>query len=467
MQKIRKFLESKALALVLLLTACAVTYTQNEVLGAVIFISVICVQLLVCENTFATLSPFLMMCVFVCTCYNSFKLFIVYLPLAIVAVMCVIFHFVVYHKRITLGETFLPLCITAAAITLGGLGTISKGEYFAPSALFYTFGLGFGMVVIYLVLRSRYITSDAEMQNKLRERFAFDMYLMGLITVACIASFYLRDINTWLVDHEMVHFQAQNNFSTFLMLAMPFPIYFTINREDKCSGNAIFKLSDLHLISFALMYIAILLTDSRGGMIFGTVEFLICFVFAVFNRDGKRKLSYLTVAAFAVVGIFFGGRIVIDYIGKQYASGLASVSREARGELIFRALEDFKRNIIFGSGLGYVGNTDLYNPVKGAMNWYHIYPAQIVGSFGLFGIFAFGIMILQRFSVFLRSPNAFKLTLGLSYLGILMMSMVNPGEFCPVPYEMTVVMIFIFLEKTVESKRELICCLPFVKSKLK
>ena len=36
--------------------------------------------------------------------------------------------------------------------------------------------------------------------------------------------------------------------------------------------------------------------------------------------------------------------------------------------------------------------------------------------------------------------------LGLSYLGILLMSQVNPGEFCPIPYGMITVILFIFLE---------------------
>ncbi len=441
----RKILESRAFAVMLFFAASVVTYTQNEVVGAVIFLSVICLQLLICENTFATLSPFLMMCVFVCTCYKSFNVFIVFLPLGVVAVMCVIFHFIVYRKPFTFGETFLPLCITAAAVTLGGLGTIPIEDYFAPGTMFYTFGLGFGMVLIYLILRSRYVSNDPKMQKKLRERFAFDMYLMGLTTVICVASFYLRDVNTWLVEHKLITFQAKNNFSTFLMLAMPFPLYFTMNREEKCSGSAIFKIFDIHIISFVLMYMAIILTASRGGLIFGTVEFLICFVFMVFNREGGRRILYLALTVLAIAGAIVGGKTVMEFLSNKFREGIL-FSEEARGGLIFRAWEDFKRNILFGSGLGYKGNTDLYDPAKGAINWYHVYPAQIIGSFGLFGIFAFGGMIFQRFKLFLRSPDAFKLTLGLSYIGILMMSMVNPGEFCPIPYEMTVVMMFIFLE---------------------
>ncbi len=446
MRCFRKILESKYLALALLVCASVVTYTQNEVAGAIVFLAVICTQLIFCENTFATLSPFLMLCTFVVTCYDSFKLFIVYLPLAPIAIMCVVYHLVVYRRKITFGISFLPLCAVAAAVTLGGLGTISVSDYFAPSALFYTFGLGLGMVLMYLLLRSRYTGYDPEMQEKIKERFAFDMYLMGMTAAVCVFSFYLREIETLKDGFHIVNFQAQNNLSTFLMLAMPFSVYFTMNRPEKRFGDKWFYLADLNLIPFILMFSAIVLTDSRGGLVFGVVEFIVCFSFAVYNRGGKRRLFYLGVAALSIIVGLFAGRSFLEYMGDAYSSGLVSAT-EARGGLIERAFEDFKRNIIFGSGFGYSGNTDIYKPVKGAMNWYHIYPAQVIGSFGLVGVLGFGYMIIMRARTFMSSPNVFKLTVGLSYIGILMMSMVNPGEFCPIPYEMLVVMMFAMIDE--------------------
>ncbi len=441
----RRIPESRSFSVLLFLCASAITYHQKEVEGAIFFLIIICAELLLCENISVALSPFLMVCVFICTCYDSFRVFIVYLPIAIVAVMCVAFNFLVYKRKYSIGPSFFPLCLTAAAITLGGLGTIPKEDYFAPGALFYTFGLGAGMLLVYILFRGVFLSDDGEAQNKLKERFSFDMYLMGFTTVVCILSFYLREIDTFLEAPRLINFQAQNNFSTFLMFAMPFSLYFTMNTAAKTDGNSIIRFSDIHLCSFVLMYLAILLTDSRGGLVFGTVEFFICAVYAIYNRGGRRRYFYAVVSVFLLIGMYFGGRIMLEHLRNTYPYGIASAG-ESRGGLVLRAIDDFIRNPIFGSGFGYQGNSDLYSPVQGAMNWYHMYVAQIIGSFGIVGIVAFGNMVLHRFSLFLREPNTFKLTLGLSYIGVLLMSMVNPGEFCPIPYELMTVLIFILLE---------------------
>lgn len=455
---------------ILLLAAVLTVFLDAEVQGGLFFIAVICLELLLCRDTSVTLLPFLLCCVFLCNCYNSFNVFIVYLPLAFPAVICLISHFMVYRRAFSVGKSFPSLCAVAAAVTLGGLGTISFSDYFAPTAVFYTLGLGFGMTFIYLLLRSRFAPPDETeasqdglfilgkhisfgqpTKDKLCFRLAFDMYLMGLFTAACVADVYFKSLDSLIAVPGLVDFQASNNFSTFLMFALPFPFYFTMNTMKKRCGDTAFLPSDLHLIPAAVMYLAIVLTNSRGGLVFGTVEVLVCFVFTVYIRGGKRRIFYYASAFFALLCTIFGGKLLLDYYRENINSGIMNAT-EARGGLILRALEDFKRNIIFGSGLGYKGNSDLYNPVKGAMNWYHVYPAQIVGSFGLCGIAAFGYMILTRLRLFLSRPNIWKLTLGLSYIGIFLMSLVNPGEFCPIPYEMLTVLLFIYLE--FEEERE-------------
>ena len=81
------------------------------------------------------------------------------------------------------------------------------------------------------------------------------------------------------------------------------------------------------------------------------------------------------------------------------------------------------------------------------MPWYHMMVPQIVGSMGLVGIAAFGFQIFGRLRLIFRRPDFWGLCLGISYLGILGMSQVNPGEFCPVPFELLTVLLFILQEK--------------------
>ena len=118
---------------------------------------------------------------------------------------------------------------------------------------------------------------------------------------------------------------------------------------------------------------------------------------------------------------------------------------EARYELLRRVGTDIKSNMLFGRGLGYSGNSDIYNPVKGAMHWYHMMIPQIIGSLGVLGVFAYILQFTIRAYSVLRKTDAFKIVLGLSYLGLFLMSQVNPGEFSP-PYALTAVLIFVMVD---------------------
>ena len=115
-------------------------------------------------------------------------------------------------------------------------------------------------------------------------------------------------------------------------------------------------------------------------------------------------------------------------------------------------LLDFRTNPLFGVGIGNTGNSDLYSPVKGAMNWYHMWVAQVVGSLGILGILAYGYQLVDRFILVIKNHKFIFITLFMSYIGLFLMSQVNPGEFCPAPYAMLAVTIFAFIEKKEDDK---------------
>jgi hypothetical protein len=122
--------------------------------------------------------------------------------------------------------------------------------------------------------------------------------------------------------------------------------------------------------------------------------------------------------------------------------------------LVERMKLDFKSNPVFGVGIGYTGNEDAYNPVKGAMNWYHMWFAQVIGGLGVLGILAYGYQLVDRFIIFFKNRSMVNLTFLLSYLGLLLMSQVNPGEFCPMPYAALAMTYFALMEKDTKSFKE-------------
>jgi len=110
-------------------------------------------------------------------------------------------------------------------------------------------------------------------------------------------------------------------------------------------------------------------------------------------------------------------------------------------------VEDFKTNPVFGVGIGYTGNENIYDSVKGAMNWYHMWFAQVIGGLGIVGILSYGYQLIERIIIFLKNRNLLNFTFLMSYMGLFLMSQVNPGEFCPMPYAALAVTFFIIMEK--------------------
>jgi len=120
--------------------------------------------------------------------------------------------------------------------------------------------------------------------------------------------------------------------------------------------------------------------------------------------------------------------------------------------MVLQSFDRFLGNPLFGSGI--LDNTISYGEVKkaGTMAWYHAMIPQVIGSMGLVGVAGYGFQIWDRARAVFKNKCTWSLILGISYLGILLMSQVNPGEFCPVPFETLTVLLFIFQERREEEE---------------
>jgi hypothetical protein len=125
---------------------------------------------------------------------------------------------------------------------------------------------------------------------------------------------------------------------------------------------------------------------------------------------------------------------------------------EVRWKLFARGLENFRENPLLGSGLGYRGNADLFSGKQGTINWYHIFISQVVGGLGIAGILAWGYQLYTRACLSRRVWRTTDFGFALCYFGLLLMSMVNPGEFCPVPYAFLAVCFFAAIENRIEEQ---------------
>lgn len=437
----------------LFLLACFVVIRNQEINGAILFAYIAGLTLLLSSRMTDAMLPALLLCVFVTRCYNSSEAFFAKVPYFVPVVLMVIAHFIIYFKKLHfgIGRSFFGLCAVTLAVTLGGLGTISSEEYFAGGALFYVFGLGIGMMLFYLIVKAH--ADEYSAQDVVRS-----VYVMGLFACFCVLRFYAAEWETVLETKQLVNFQSSNNLATFLMIAMPIPLFYASRRY-------------VDIFAVVLMYVCTFLSGSRAGLLMGTIEFvLIFFAFAIDEKRIFNRILYALIGISFIVAVYRS----IPYIAEFYQidlgtdEGGATLKEyiekfkeyffregEARAVLLERMKEDFKSNPIFGVGIGYTGNADAYNPVKGAMNWYHMWFAQVIGGLGAVGILAYGYQLVDRIVIFVKNRSLLNFTFLMSYFGLFLMSQVNPGEFCPMPYAALAMTYFALMEKDTKSFKEI------------
>ena len=67
---------------------------------------------------------------------------------------------------------------------------------------------------------------------------------------------------------------------------------------------------------------------------------------------------------------------------------------------------------------------------------------------GIVGILAYVYQFIKRMFLLWRKPTLFNMTVFLSYVSLELMSLVNPGLFCPIPYLLIVTIFFVVVEKS-------------------
>ena len=442
-----RFFLSVPFFLALLAATTLVPIFEIELQATIAYIFLIGIILLICDDILAVFLPALFLCSFLTRCYDCYDRFIPYKFWLLPAFAALILHFCLYRRKISVGETFWGLCAVSVAVTVSALRSLRTGEGWGEIkwvSLYYLFGLGFGLVAAYLLLRSQLKTERPYDQKR---KFALIMTFAGIFVCVCIAVFYVKGLVGGKEHSYFYTFQPSNNLATILLTAMSFPAWLSLKKKG-------------WLPLLFLFFAGTVLSTSRGGAVMGGATLLLCLI-CLFAFDRKFRLLYSILAvAITALGLF-----VFPYVayylwnytkisfGDTFFGYLRSIcenyglEKECRFELISRMKTDFLSDPIFGKGIFYRGNEDLYHPRTGAMNWYHVWFAQVIGSMGVIGILAYGYQLAERIFVTVRHRSEANWFLFLSYAGLFLMSQVNPGEFCPLPYAMHAVILFLLIEE--------------------
>jgi len=352
-----------------------------------------------------------------------------YYSLAIV-IPAIIARIILTPTKLKKGYFFLPTLAVAIAITVGGIGFLTVREYFSMPVMYYTIGLGFGMLFVYSFLEGGV---PARCTRNQIDFFAKIMVCAGIMGIIMIASTYIRHYQ--LIETSFgrfnSYFQWGNNLSNNLLLTMPMTFYLA-------------SRSKRPLLLFALailQYFALVLSLSRGGMIFSAIGLVGGMAFCLYYAKGHRAKLVVTFLLF--FGVFLGMLIPhYNTIVKQlHISG-----DESRVHMYKLAVTLFKKYPLVGTGLAY--NPKMYySPKPMCIYWYHSTLFQIIGSLGLVGIIAYLTQAAYRARALLATKSKFNAFAMLSILGFAAYSMVNVGYFTPLPFVVVVSMLFIMVDR--------------------
>jgi len=299
-----------------------------------------------------------------------------------------------------------------------------------------------------------------------------------------------------------------NNLSTTVLLTMPFVFY--LARQKGVMGGVYFAVGVLEGVAAVLtlsrggmifasgmcLFLAVYTLvrykapRARNLIVLGGIIVVLGTIALIFRKDFKELFSQgvvpselimkLALCGVSLATALFSGYLFYLFTRKQkrtiyiHVSVLAALAlvcvavaawkwdtvREIavrldyyRGNMLAIAVENFKTFPIFGTGMGYQGLQGIYAHRKGMFGCYHCLPVQVVGSLGLVGVAAYLYMLRERIFVLRNAKDKeYAAVVLFSYLGLLYMSLVNPGIFCPVVYGLQLAVYFISAEKSEENE---------------
>lgn len=429
-ERIHIFLNSRTASLVYTLLACLSVSLSLQHYAIPLFILWIYFILLMEKNVLNMFLPMTLLCGFAIRTSGESLVLLDHLWLAVPLVIVIVLHFVIHGRRPSKGRMLLPQLAISAALLLGGLFTISKEDYFKPDALYYVLVLGLGMIIFYLWFHNDTVENPYfDCKEKLME-------CLWLLGVFCAYSILDQAVRLWLVSGvPFGPYLWSNDICELMLFCIPAAFYYARKNYFQVFVGIFF-------------YAVMVFTNSISAIFSGGVLLICCLVYLCAFHKEKRRVTLLLLG---MIGVCAAAMIVA--VWERFGGFFDFFMNEENGRaaLIAEAWRNFLSAPIFGVGIGATGEVAA---TFMTINWTHNFIFQILGSMGIFGVAAYGYQLFVRVKMILWNRDPFGMACALSYLGLFVISMFQPGEFCPMPYAAMAVLIFTVLENCGEQPKE-------------
>lgn len=443
--KARKFLYSDAYILLVLAIVLIAWWAQNATFGFVTLILVSCFALVFADDIMPlTVNIFgAVLMIYASTVAEFAYMWPTFIPLGIAIVWFVVRN-VRGKKRFVMGKMLFPQLAVSAALLIGGAGVVEGTNYL--DSLPICLALGLGVLLVYL-LYANFTKKDSDIV--IPEYFAKVMMYIGVVIgIELIIAIVRANVPfvEWGGAYWNFGWGNRNNVATYFTITAPMALYLSTRK----------RFPIVYYFIAAFEYVCLVMTLSRGGILFGMIGAVVGIVLSVVKAK-DRKQSLISVAIVIVVlGVIMG--ICHDWAKGLYESIVNRVSgpddvSSGRFDLYKEAWELFKKYPFLGGGMGHVGdNAGMKNDM--GLYWFHSTLFQIIGCMGIVGILAYGYYYATKIYLLIkRRKSVFALFVLVIWIGFEGYSMIDTGTMTPYP-NMMLIMTTTFLLELVDDKHE-------------
>ena len=332
------------------------------------------------------------------------------------------------------GKMLLPLMVVAYVMLIGGCGYAIKDDFIRAFPDFLLLGLG---VPIFYILYNHFLKRDP--QRDIPLYFSKTMMYIGLVMCFQLLTVIIlskKPITSWHDNVWDVGWSNRNGLATYMIFTCGMTAYLSTR----------YRQGWIYLAIGLFQYVCLIMTFSRGAIIFGVISGILVFIFTIVKAPNKKihilYISFIALACLIIYVIFH--KDINEMIKALIGRGIGD---SGRIKLFKEAWELFKAHPIFGVGKGYVGAGTPTNEI--GIYWFHSTFFQVIASMGIVGLMAYVYYYWARLKIlFSNIKNSFNLFVFAVWIGFEGYSMINTGTFVAYPCMALVITMTLLLERT-------------------
>lgn len=363
----------------------------------------------------------------------------------------------IYNKKFKKGAFFYETVLISLCVMMGGLTTQTLESFKNYNALIYYISLGPLYIIAYLILLNNVNTTKKSQVDKFLKEFIYVGFTLSIIIIigyifAVNESFQKNNLN--LTFFEILKDKQQlkmlimpsrgeltqwRNLAVQIVLLMTPAVYYKIKRDKNLRS---------YIIGVFFCFSS-MLSGSRNGLLFAFITLI--FLTIVASKNIKEKLKQLLLVLILIF-IFLLVAYIFIYISKTKIDKIIfrinNIEKEARILLYKEAIIGFFSHPFFGLGILYSSGAH-YTQTSLGMYWFHSNIFQVIGSFGIFGIISYSILVIRRFKIFGKGKNNLSRAAVFLYIMMLFLGLFDIVGFSIFPANILILVFASFVENEI------------------